>query len=182
MEARIAYHCAPALAGIKPSNIVNLQQSECLDIHGEIEKLNAKMNVKDIFFEIIFECEKNLILMVYRRGLLEKTLSERGIKIFLCSFGYPHQVTVESYISFLRERFKNRVFPHEIGAFLGYPIHDIQGFLYKKENGCLLCGEWKVYKNVEEAKSLFKRFQSCREALMRRVVRGETLQQIFCAA
>ncbi|MBQ7959637.1 MAG: DUF3793 family protein [Clostridia bacterium] len=182
MEAKIAYHCAPALAGIKPANIVNVPKSVSVDIHSEIEKLNGKMNVKDIFFEIIFECEKRIILMVYRRELLEKTLSEKAIKCFLCSFGYPHQVTVEGYIAFLRERLKNREFPHEIGAFLGYPIHDIQGFLYQKDEGCLLCGEWKVYKNPEKAKLLFKRFEACRSALVRRVMRGETLQQIFCAA
>ena len=50
MEAKIAYHCAPALAGIKPANIVNVPKSVSVDIHSEIEKLNGKMNVKDIFF------------------------------------------------------------------------------------------------------------------------------------
>ncbi len=119
--------------------------------------------------------------MAYRRAVLEKTLCEEKIYRFLRTFGYPERVTLDGYIEFLKSRMKNQEFPHEIGAFLGYPLHDIQGFLYHKNYGCLLCGEWKVYKDAERAKKLFERFAACRNAVVNMVKRGYTLAQIFCA-
>ncbi len=182
MERTIAYYCAPALAGIKPANIVACHKSKISDINQKIRELNIQMNGRDIYFETLFECENRILVMVYRKKLLRKTLMRKDIKLFLGSFGYPVEGSVEELISHLKSTMSKQEFPHEIGAFLGYPIHDIQGFLYHKNQGCLLCGEWKVYKDVERAKMLFDRFASCRRAVIKRVLRGQTLAQIFCAA
>ena len=73
-------------------------------------------------------------------------------------------------------------FPHEIGAFLGYPLHDIYGFIYHRDAGCILTGEWKVYEDEDGARKLFMRYNKCRRALLARLEEGKTLAQIFCAA
>ena len=73
-------------------------------------------------------------------------------------------------------------FPHEIGAFLGYPAHDIYGFINHKDRGCLLVGEWRVYEDAEGAVHLFDKYKRCRNAVLRRIDQGKTLAQIFCAA
>lgn len=181
MENIIAYYCAPALAGIKSANIVSCHKSQIEDIEGKITQLNAQLNKRDIFFIILWECKKSALVMVYRRAVLEKTLCEKRIYAFLRTFGYPETVTAKGYIEFLKSRMTNQEFPHEIGAFLGYPLHDIQGFLYHKNQGCLLCGEWKVYKDAERAQKLFDRFAACRNAVAKRVAMGYSLAQIFCA-
>ena len=77
---------------------------------------------------------------------------------------------------------KNNSFPHEIGAFLGYPAQDINGFINHKDEGVLLVGEWKVYSDVEGAKKAFRRYCSCRNALVKRIDKGNSLADIFCAA
>lgn len=182
MENIIAYHCAPALAGIKPSNIVSCQKDKGFDVHYEIKRLNSELNSTDIYFETISECEKRVLLMVYRKKILEKTLSDLEIKDFLHSFGYPRNGGSKEFLKFLKLRMTNRDFPHEIGAFLGYPIDDIYGFIFHKDEGCLLNGEWKVYKNPEQAQKMFDRFSACRREVMNKVVQGKTLVQMFCVS
>lgn len=181
MENIIAYYCGPALAGIKPANIVACDKNKFKDIYAEVEKLNNQLNRKDIFFKVLCEGEKKNLLIVYRSKVLKKYLAREEIKDFLYSYGYPCEVTLEGYINHLALRLKEDEFPHEIGAFLGYPLHDILGFINHKNEGCLLVGEWKVYKNAEEAQMLFDRFLACRRAILRRLAMGHTLAQVFCA-
>lgn len=183
LEAMIAYHCAPALAGIKPANMVACQKSRIPDIHSEIEKLNNELNIKDIYLEVICECEKRALVMVYRKKVLEKHLQVHNHRAFLSMYGYSEIGSMADYINHLKTRLVNDTFPHEIGVFLGYPLHDIYCFINHRDEGCLLIGEWKVYHNVEEAEKLFYRFKACRKALVRHITeRGKTLAQVFCAA
>ena len=182
MEKIIAFHCAPALAGIKAANLVSCHKSKFGDVSGNVERLNAQMNRKNIFFEIMRECERGTLVLVYRKEVLQRTLTEKGIYRFLRSFGYPQNVIVDVYLEFLKTRMRNREFPHEIGAFLGYPLHDIHGFLYHKNYGCILSGDWKVYKDADNAQRLFERFAACRKAVVKKLNEGQSLAQIFCAA
>lgn len=176
----IAYHCAPALAGIKPSNIVTCYKNKIKNLDEKIKKLNEELNSKDIYVEILCECEKKALVMVYRRKVLEKALQDEDVREFLFSMGYPYNAEIERYLEILKTRLKGKEFSHEIGAFLGYPVHDIYGFMYHKDEGCLLCGEWKVYENADAAEKLFHRFNTCRAALCRKVDSGKTLAQMFC--
>ena len=182
IESIIAYHCGPALAGIKPANIVACYKDKIPHVHAEIEQLNDQLNCKDIYFEILCECEKRVLVMVYRSKALSKYLQYDEIKSLLFSFGYKPNTELNDNIQKLKSRLDNTNFPHEIGAFLGYPAHDIYGFIYHRNEGCLLTGEWKVYKDADGAKKLFARYNSCRHALLRRMEQGKTLAQIFCAA
>ncbi len=181
MEKMIAYHCAPALAGIKPSNIVSIYKNKTKNINEKLEKLNSQLNKNDIYFDVLCECEKKKLVMVYRKSALEKTLNDEKVKAFLVSMGYPKEGKVEDYLEILKNRLNGSEFSHEIGAFLGYPIHDIYGFMYHKDEGCLLCGEWKVYENADTAQKLFHRFNSCRQAVCSKIDNGKTLAQMFCS-
>lgn len=182
LENLIAYHCGPALAGIKPANIAACQKAQIDNLHAEIERLNRQLNGSDIYLEILCECEKRILLMVYRKKVLKKQLELPETRAFLATFGYPEDADVKGYIDFLKERVQKNDFPHEIGVFLGYPLHDIYGFIHHRDSGCLLTGEWKVYQDAEGAKKLFSRYKACRAAIVRRLSRGQTLAQIFCAA
>lgn len=178
----IAYHCGPALAGIKPANIVSCQKSRIPEIHAELDTMNQQLNPKDIYLEILCECEKRVLVMVYRRKVLTAQLHRPEMQTFLRSYGYPENTTLTTYLSVLKERLQEDEFPHEIGVFLGYPLHDIHGFIHHPSEGCLLTGEWKVYQDAEGAEKLFVRYKACRNALLRRITKGLTLAQIFCAA
>lgn len=178
----IAYHCGPALAGIKSANIVSCSKDRFPNVRFEVRRLNRELNPKDIYVEMLCECENRALIMVYRAKQLLNRLNEDDISSFLKSVGYPSQVSLEGYIDFLKLRLKEKDFPHEIGAFLGYPMHDIYGFINNRKDECLMTGEWKVYKNEAEARAVFNRYSKCRAAIMRRISSGKTLAQIFCAA
>ncbi len=181
-EVLLAYHCAPTLAGIKPANIVACQKSRFNSLYSEIETLNNQLNKKDIYIETVCECEKRVLIIVYRKNKLGKHLKADSNTAFLSNYGYSVDGSLNDYLSILRKRLDCDNFPHEVGVFLGYPLHDIYGFINHRDEGCLLTGEWKVYRNVEEAEKLFGRFKSCRKALLQHVTeRGKTLAQIFCA-
>ena len=46
-EYILAYHCAPAFAGIKPSNIASCSKRENPNITVQIKMLNEKLNKND---------------------------------------------------------------------------------------------------------------------------------------
>lgn len=180
-ESLIGYYCGPALAGIKPSNIVSLKRNKDTDVNQYIETLNRQLNKKDIYIEILNDKESCVLVMVYRKCVLENHLNNKDMNEFLQSCGYPGRAALKDYIRFLRKRLSENSFPHEIGVFLGYPLNDITGFINHRDDGCLLTGEWKVYGDVKKAEELFLRYKRCRAALKKRIESGYTLAQIFCA-
>lgn len=149
--------------------------------------LNEKLNKNDIYIDVLCECGERVLLMVYRKQKLCEYLQIDDIKSFLCDNGYPKEFSLMKYLAILKsriyaQRLMNKEFPHEIGAFLGYPLHDIYGFINHKHQGCLLTGEWKVYENTEQAKKLFCRYNKCRKAVIKRINEGRTLTDLFCIA
>lgn len=178
-ESLLAYHCGPALAGIKPSNLVSCPKTD--ELAGEIEVLNMRLNRKDIYLKIICECRRRVLVMVYRKKKLDAHLRNSDNAAFLEKFGYTAGGGIENCIERLRMRMKFDSFPHEIGVFLGYPIDDIDSFIKNKGAGCIFSGDWKVYNNPEQARQTFKRYKACRNAIMRRISGGMTLAELFCA-
>lgn len=186
IEHFLAYYCAPALAGIKPANIAAYSKSKNPYILSEIEKLNNILNRKDIYIETLCECKERILIILYRRKKLCEYLNTQQIKNLLQKYGYPKQFSLQEYLEFLRGRIAlgyagTDEFPHEIGAFLGYPIHDIYGFINHRDERCLLTGEWKVYADADNAKKLFCRYTACRRAVVNRLNEGKTLKELFCA-
>lgn len=182
LEKLIAHYCGPALAGIKPSNIATCRKDDVLDVYAEIDRLNKLLNRKSIYIDILREKNEQVLIMVYRKDKLEKHLQDAELKSFLKSYGYTVENDISEYIDFLKGRLSSGSFPHEIGVFLGYPLHDIYGFINHRDEGCVYIGEWKVYHDLDNAKKLFARYKSCRKALVRRIEKGYSLAQIFCAA
>ena len=75
-----------------------------------------------------------------------------------------------------------RDFPHEIGCFLGYPAHDIEGFIEHGGQNYLICGAWKVYADAEGAQATFNAYKQCTHALTRAYQRGCSLDALAAAA
>lgn len=177
----IAYHCAPALAGIKPANIFSCLRRDYPNAEEELERLNTCLNSSGIYFEILCSCERRVMVMIYRKSRLEAYIRRAEISRLLKDYGYPDEIDCGVYIERLKERISScGDFPHEIGAFLGYPIKDIYGFILGSSE-CLHTGYWKVYDDVESSKKCFKRYDMCRAAVMKRINSGSTLESLFRA-
>lgn len=181
LEKAIGLYCAPALAGIKPSNLLNYSTDNKENALDEIISLNKRLNRSDIYIKVLCEYEKRLLILVYRKSKLLAYLNRSEIAIFLNECGYKQQNSIEKYLSELSQRISESLeFPHEVGAFLGYPIEDIYGFISHKS--CKYTGYWKVYGNVERAKTLFRKYDSCRSAVIYRMNMGKSLTDMFALA
>lgn len=182
LEKLIAYHCAPVLSGIKPSNIVTCDKGKILNIHKQIERLRSALAEKNVKTDILYECEKYLLLIVYRPKQLKKYLDSKPVAEFLSKYGYGEEFDFEFYIKVLKERIAlNCGFPHEIGIFLGYPLADVIGFIKNNGRNCKLCGVWKVYDNVSEACCIFKKIEKCKRVYAKHFDMGKTVVQLTVA-
>ena len=122
-------------------------------------------------------------------GAYDPKAGSCGSVVDLFSYPYNHHPQViggvlEEPCSQILTRFFQRLretngFPHEIGLFLGYPPRDVLAFLGEISAPCLLCGYWKVYFNVEEAKQLFAQYDHCREAYCKAYQEGHTVSQLL---
>lgn len=77
----------------------------------------------------------------------------------------------------LQKRLEEPEFPHEIGIFLGYPLEDVDGFITHQGENCKLCGCWKVYGNVEQARRTFANYEKCRVFLCAKLSKGCNILQ-----
>ncbi len=183
IERSIAMHCGPTLAGIKPANILSISKAQNSDMYLELEKMNMELNGFDIFFDVLCECKNRLLVIVYHKKNLYDYINRKEIAELLNLYGYPSVKNLDDCIEFLKYRISTSVeFPHEIGAFLGYPVCDIYGFIKHKNEGCKYTGYWKVYDNVEDTKRLFSEYDCCRNKFIKLMNNGAGLIDLVCAS
>lgn len=176
-ESKVAYHCAPALLGIKPACLCNFP-APFREIAKSIRNFNQKAVVKGLKMQVLCTCEKKTLLYVYHGKNLLLHLREPHTAVLLQSFGYDPDQTLAKMLSRLRVRIRQSAdFPHEIGLFLGYPAVDVQGFITHKGRDYKLCGAWKVYGDEKKAQRTFDNYGKCRRYLCGKLHQGQTIYQ-----
>lgn len=180
LERCLAMHTAPTLMGVKCASLVSVRVSDetvrtYLSFSEQIaEKYGLKMR-------LLCCCRERQLIYVYHERLLDAWLNSSEVAGFLADYGYCEVMGADEKLDLLASRLACGSFPHEIGAFLGYPIGDIRGFINNGGKNCLLCGCWKVYGDIEEAQRKFNIYGRCREILCDRLNNGLTLfQAIEC--
>ena len=182
LDRLLAAYCSPALAGIKPANLVSCDRTIYPDLPEQLETYREAFAPRGMRFEIVCACRARYLLLVYNEAQLERYMQDERVQHVLRRFGYPVGSPLPELLAVLRKRIAcTDGFPHEIGLFLGYPPVDVEGFRRNGGRNCKLCGPWKVYGPVEEARQRFRTFHRCRAALCRRVASGMTLAQLFPA-
>lgn len=182
LERTLAFHCAPSLAGIKPADLISFDPSRLASVDEALEELEQALSPAGIHFRTICRCGRRVLVLVYRKHVLDRQLSEPKVKAFLKRAGYPDSGR-EAILRHLEWRLAEREeFPHEIGVLLGYPPEDVEGFQRYHGQCYKLSGYWKVYGDEARARERFAQFTRCRSALCSAVKRGVTLTQLFRAA
>lgn len=183
LDQVLAYHCGPALTGLKAANLISVARAEVPDLRERLGDYRRTFAPRGVYFHILCECPRNTLLLVYDRVLLEAHLALPETRALLVRDGYPAGASLEALLDRLGRRLACYAeFPHEIGLFLGYPPEDVEGFQRHRGRNCKLCGYWKVYSDVDRARELFRRYDQCRAALCGRVARGMRLVEVFRAA
>jgi len=179
-ESCVAFYCAPTLAGIKPSNLFTWRHVKKDDSRGHIDNLKRKFAGSELSVETLCECSHYSLVFIYRREMLENTIKAPEVTAFLSDFGYPGSGGLAPSLDRLKARTENGGgFPHEIGIFLGYPLHDVKGFIKAPDRRCRLSGEWKVYANESETEKIFDRIRKCRDEIYRRFTNGSDIASLM---
>lgn len=176
LEVKIANQCAPVLAGVKPSNMLVLENKHIRDVVRVLEGTGLSRRC-------LYAGEEKNIWLLYRKEAMEETVLGKEQMLFLREWGYEED-TLERMLMKFSQRFrqyrkdKNLPFPHEMGVFLGYPMADVKGFIKYEGKNYLYCGYWKVYENVEERKELFRTYEEIRKVFVEEARKGKNLWQI----
>lgn len=183
IDHALAFHCAPAMVGLKPANLISLSRAQYPDLEALIQEYDCRFRGKGVRFRQLCECSRGVLLLVYHSRKLEEQLGLPEVAELLQKDGYPVDKGLERMLLFLGKRLiAADNFPHEIGLFLGYPVEDVLGFQRYGGRNCKFCGHWKVYSDVERARALFRQYDRCREVLCSRLAEGMTLGEILQAA
>ena len=173
LDLEIARQCAPVLADVKSSNLLIL---------GKPAKAPKEAFFREagISTYLLYQGSQKAIWLVYRREELEDILFAEESQAFLKEWGYEG-MDMEQMLMGLAVRFgayrdatkdAERIFPHEMGIFLGYPLGDVKGFIVHGGKNYLYSGYWKVYENVEETRKKFQLFAAVKQSLIQAVTDG----------
>ena len=155
-ERRILDQCAPALTGVKTGSLLKVDKMVC----NEALDLLASFENEDVGTKLLRTRGSSSLILVYRRSMLEKTLSDDETRQFLSGMGYTGSMS--DLLDRLSERMSMDI-QHELGIFLGYPLCDVKGFMENRGKRYLLSGCWKVYGDAAGAKRLFARIKESRK-------------------
>lgn len=172
MKNFLTYLLSPVIAGIKPSSTITLTNG----VNGlyTIWKKKGNEYLQQVGLDSIElrEDDKSLVVLVYNKDSLNKTLlREKNIK-FLNSIGYCGEFTLECLLEKLIERYNEFHCPHELGVFLGIPLEDVKAFMECSKSKCIMCGYWKVYGDEEKAAEIFSYYDKSKAIAMKNIMEG----------
>ena len=176
IDSTLAFHSAPTLLGVKCANLISLNMND-RTMSEYLREFTDKLSDSGLCAKQLCKCRKRTLVYICNEKMLDAWLKMTQVREFLSEYGYTADMTLNEMLDILSSRMNCGSFPHEIGAFLGYPIGDIKGFISNSGKNCLLCGYWKVYENVEKAKQTFEIYDRCRDTLFDRLNQGMKLFQ-----
>lgn len=148
--------------GCKPAALFTLQSRRAYSC------LSALLPTR-LSLMVLRKHKDRLLVFLFRKEKLEETLLNEPAETVLTGMGYPAGAPLPAVLEYLKTRFERAQFPHEVGLFLGYPVEDVLGFVKHKGRNYKLCGYWKVYGDVEQAKRRFSQYDACRACITTRM-------------
>jgi hypothetical protein len=176
IDNTLAFHSAPTLLGVKCANLISFDTHE-QTIAEYLDEIYDKLVENGLSAVQLCKCRARTLVYIYNEKMLAAWLNMPQVSDFLAEYGYTEDMSIGEKLRRLATRMSCGSFPHEIGAFLGYPIGDIKGFISNNGKNCLLCGYWKVYENAEKAQKTFDEYDRCRNILFDRLNHGLELFQ-----
>ena len=172
---QIALQCAPFLKGLKVSCVITMDA----ELYDTLPELFFGMNIA---WHRLYGSEEKCLILFYRPGQMEEYLSGTEVHTLLREYGYGG-LELEEMLHRLAERVRDcsergMGFPHEIGAFLGYPIEDVRGFIENEGRKYLMIGYWKVYSDLAWARMTFKEYDRAKNCAVNEFLTGKSIREI----
>lgn len=176
LKSQLALQCAPLLTGIKISNLLIVHNDK---INHVIETFKGTQ----ISTHIICKRDKKTTFLLYIKDELLSYLNSNKIEEIMNSLSYSSlefdYILEEFSKRYSKYMIEKKVFPHEIGFLLGYPIDDVIGFIENDGKNSIYTGYWKVYSNLSEKISLFDKYNKAKDVVIGMVVKGMSIQSIL---
>lgn len=179
LQVQLILQCAPFLKGIKIACILNIAEENSRELYEILEGTGIK-------FKILTRTQGKCLVFLYRRESFAEYLKRADVQEFLESYGYEDAEPEK-----MLKRLSKRVcqysdgeicFPHEIGAFLDYPIDDVKCFIEKDGKDSLFSGYWKVYNNPGRAKMIFWAYDKAKTSAVNEYLVGKSIRDIAYVA
>lgn len=176
LHFQVVLQCAPFLKGLKASSMISLRENLCAGLPGMFGGIN-------ISWKILLRKKGKCLLLFYSAEELEEYVNRPEIRKVLDGFGYQG-MDLDEMLDHLEKRMWSmdegrKGFPHEIGAFLGYPAEDVEGFIKNNGKNYLFIGYWKVYHDPFGAARTFRAFDEARKYVVNEFLSGKSLQEII---
>ncbi|KMT21760.1 DUF3793 family protein [Clostridium cylindrosporum] len=173
IENFLTYSTSLVIAGIKPAVTIALSEQNKKLFKSWKHFGRDFVDKLSLNYIELRNTSKSTILMIYDKDVLQKRLTKESVQQFLIELGYPKTLDIHSYINKLKLRYEKYHCPHELGLFLGIPIEDVKDFMNCTPKECLLCGYWKVYNNLHEAKNTFDKYDMIKEYTIQSILQGK---------
>lgn len=172
---QIVLQCAPFLKGLKVSCVISVDST----LYGGLYELFENM---DISYHKLSCSDGKCLVLFYRPEELDRYLKQPGVEELIREYGYA-DMGVDKMLGRLSERIRDFArremgFPHEIGAFLGYPLEDVKGFIKNEGKKYLMIGYWKVYGNLAGARMVFKEYDRAKRCAVNEFLTGKSIREI----
>lgn len=172
---QIALQCAPFLKGLKVSCVITMDECLC-------STLPELFRGMDAAWHLVSRSEGRCLVLFYRPEQMKQYLSQTEVHALLREYGYGG-MELDAMLERLSERVgkcteKGMGFPHEIGAFLGYPIEDVRGFITNRGRKYLMIGYWKVYSDPAWARMIFEEYDRAKTCAVNEFLTGKSIREI----
>lgn len=176
IETQLALQCAPVIAGIKCANLLNLSENR-------VASVREALKGSEIEAEVISETKNRTMIFVYRPEALADYLLSARVRVLLGRCGY-RKFRISDVISVFAARYRRyqrgeSAFPHEMGALLGYPIEDVEGFIRYRGQRYLYAGYWKVYHDAPEKLRVFRLIDEEKDRMITLLDSGVSMREIL---
>lgn len=167
----IMFSAGPTIKKHKASSLITFgKNNRNLNSIWERYKNEVKERLDIDYFELKKNVESTIVLFFNKEKVGLNIREVKNIE-FLKRFGYNENMSVEQCLTLLSKRFEHMC-PHEIGIFLGYPVEDVTAFIDCPNDECKMVGYWKVYHDIEKAKSIFNKYDEIKYTIMRSMMQG----------
>lgn len=176
LASYLALEVAEVIGGAKPANLISLLDWErpcgrnfyqLWHRHGQTLLTQSSL----VAFELVRR-ENSVLLLIYHPERLAAYLEMPKVANFLRCAGYPQFAALEEILQELQIRCSACDFPHEIGAFLGYPLKDVAGFMGWVKLPITHQGPWKIYGDPRSSLDIVAACRGCREKMAQRLIAG----------
>ena len=172
---QVVLQCAPFLKGLKISCGITMD-AELYEGLGEL------FSGMDISYHKLSEADGRCLVLFYRPSELKEYLGRSDIRALIREYGYQ-DMGIEEMLDRLARRVRacselGLGFPHEIGAFFGYPAEDVRGFIENEGREYLMIGYWKVYSDPAGARMIFKEFDRAKDCAVNEFLTGKSIREI----